>query len=110
MVFQTFATNPIERGMRIVAELKRDSVPQVVLNKLYKLTPMQSSFGVINLAIVNGQPRVLNLKQMLECFIEFRREVVKRRTEYELRKAKARAHILEGTSPKRSTHWTPLSR
>jgi DNA gyrase subunit A len=83
-------------GMRIVVELKRDSVPQVVLNKLYKLTPMQSSFGVINLAIVNGQPRVLNLKEMLECFIEFRREVVKRRTEYELRKAKARAHILEG--------------
>ena len=83
-------------GMRIVVELKRDAVPQVVLNKLYKLTPMQSSFGVINLAIVNGQPRVLNLKQMLECFIEFRREVVRRRTEYELRKAKARAHILEG--------------
>src|SRR6266536_2086229 len=83
-------------GMRIVVELKRDAVPQVVLNKLYKLTPMQSSFGVINLAIVNGQPRVLNLKQMLECFIEFRREVVRRRTEYELRKARARAHILEG--------------
>jgi len=83
-------------GMRIVVELKRDAVPQVVLNKLYKLTPMQSSFGVINLAIVNGQPRVLNLKQMLEAFIEFRREVVRKRTEYELRKAKARAHILEG--------------
>ena len=83
-------------GMRIVVELKRDAVPQVVLNKLYKLTPMQSSFGVINLAIVNGQPRVLNLKQMLECFIEFRREVVRRRTEYDLRTAKARAHILEG--------------
>ncbi len=83
-------------GMRIVVELKRDAVPQVVLNKLYKLTPMQTSFGVINLAIVNGQPRVLNLKQMLECFIEFRREVVRRRTEYELRKARARAHILEG--------------
>ncbi|HZE73139.1 MAG TPA: DNA gyrase subunit A [Pyrinomonadaceae bacterium] len=83
-------------GMRIVVELKRDAVPQVVLNKLYKLTPMQSSFGVINLAIVNGQPRVLNLKQMLEAFVDFRREVVRRRTEYELRKAKARAHILEG--------------
>ena len=83
-------------GMRIVVELKRDAVPQVVLNTLYKLTPMQSSFGVINLAIVNGQPRVLNLKQMLEAFIEFRREVVRKRTEYELRKAKARAHILEG--------------
>jgi DNA gyrase subunit A len=83
-------------GMRIVVELKRDAIAQVVLNKLYKLTPMQSSFGVINLAIVNGQPRVLTLKQMLEAFIEFRREVVKKRTEYELRKAKARAHILEG--------------
>jgi DNA gyrase subunit A len=83
-------------GMRIVVELKRDAMPQVVLNKLYKLTPMQSSFGVINLAIVGGQPRVLNLRQMLECFIDFRREVVRRRTEYELRKAKARAHILEG--------------
>jgi DNA gyrase subunit A len=83
-------------GMRIVVELKRDAVPQVVLNKLYKLTPMQSSFGVINLAIVNGQPRVLNLKQMLESFVDFRREVVRRRTEYELRKARARAHILEG--------------
>src|SRR5437868_2309789 len=84
------------QGMRVVVELKRDAVPQVVLNKLFKLTPMQSSFGVINLAIVNGQPRVLNLKQMLEAFIDFRREVVRRRTEYELRKAKARAHILEG--------------
>jgi DNA gyrase subunit A len=83
-------------GMRIVVELKRDAVPQVVLNKLFKLTPMQSSFGVINLAIVNGQPRVLNLKQMLEAFVDFRREVVRRRTEYELKKARARAHILEG--------------
>src|ERR671926_155711 len=83
-------------GMRIVVELKRDSVPQIILNKLYKLTPMQSSFGVINLAIVNGQPRIMNLKQMLEAFIEFRREVVRKRTEYELRKARARAHILEG--------------
>jgi len=83
-------------GMRIVVELKRDCVPQVVLNKLFKLTPMQSSFGVINLAIVNGQPRVLNLKQILEAFVDFRREVVRKRTEYELRKARARAHILEG--------------
>src|SRR5215475_3175896 len=83
-------------GMRIVVELKRDAVPQVVLNKLFKLTPMQSSFGVINLAIVNGQPRVLNLKQILEAFIDFRREVVRRRTEYELKKARARAHVLEG--------------
>src|SRR5215210_7466167 len=83
-------------GMRVVVELKRDAIPQIVLNKLYKLTPMQSTFGVINLAIVQGQPRVLTLRQMLEHFIEFRREVVRRRTEYELRKARARAHILEG--------------
>jgi DNA gyrase subunit A len=83
-------------GMRIVVELKRDAVPQIVLNKLFKLTPMQSSFGVINLAIVNGQPRVLKLNETLECFIDFRREVVRRRTEYDLRKARARAHILEG--------------
>ncbi|MDH3493760.1 MAG: DNA gyrase subunit A [Acidobacteriota bacterium] len=83
-------------GIRVVIELKRDAVPQVVLNKLYKLTPLQTSFGIINLAIVDGQPKVLNLKQMLEAFIDFRREVVKRRTEFELRKAQARAHILEG--------------
>jgi DNA gyrase subunit A len=83
-------------GMRIVIELKRDAIPQVVLNKLYKLTPMQSSFGIISIAIIDGQPKVLNLKQMLEAFVEFRREVVRRRTEFELRKAKARAHILEG--------------
>ncbi|PYT01698.1 MAG: DNA gyrase subunit A [Acidobacteria bacterium] len=83
-------------GMRIVVELKRDAVPQVVLNKLYKLTPLQASFGIINIAIVDGQPRLLNLKQMLEHFFEFRRSVVRRRTEFELRKAQARAHILEG--------------
>src|SRR5918998_4847500 len=85
-------------GMRIVVELKRDAMPQIVLNKLYKLTPMQSTFGVINLAIVGGQPRVLTLRQMLDHFVEFRREVVRRRTEYDLRKARARAHILEGLS------------
>jgi DNA gyrase subunit A len=83
-------------GMRIVVELKRDAVAQVVLNKLYKLTPMQSSFGIINIAIVDGQPRLLNLKDILEHFFEFRREVVRRRTQFELRKAQARAHILEG--------------
>lgn len=83
-------------GMRLVVELKRDAVPQVVLNKLFKLTAMQSSFGIINIAIVDGQPKVLNLKQILEAFVEFRREVVRRRTEYDLRKAQARAHILEG--------------
>jgi DNA gyrase subunit A len=83
-------------GMRIVIELKRDAIPQVVLNKLYKLTPMQSSFGIINIAIVDGQPKLLNLKEMLEAFVEFRRKVVIRRTEFDLRKARARAHILEG--------------
>ena len=83
-------------GMRIVIEMKRDAIPQVVLNKLYKLTAMQSSFGIINIAIIDGQPKVLNLKQMLEAFVAFRREVVRRRTEFELRKAMARAHILEG--------------
>src|SRR5918999_2752 len=85
-------------GMRIVIELKRDAIPDIVLNNLYKLTPMQQTFGVINLAIVNGQPRELNLKEMLEAFVDFRREVVRRRTEYDLRKARARAHILEGLS------------
>ncbi|MCY7374713.1 MAG: DNA gyrase subunit A [Pyrinomonadaceae bacterium] len=83
-------------GIRVVIELKRDAVPQVVLNKLYKLTPLQMSFGIIMIAIVDGQPKVLNLKQILEAFIKFRREVVRRRTEFELRKANARAHILEG--------------
>jgi len=83
-------------GLRVVVELKRDAVPQVVLNKMFKLTQLQTSFGIINLAIVDGQPKVLNLKQMLEAFIDFRREVVRRRTEYELKKAQARAHILEG--------------
>jgi DNA gyrase subunit A len=83
-------------GMRIVIELKRDAIPDIVLNNLYKLTPMQQSFGVINLAIVNGQPRELNLIETLNIFIEHRREVVVRRTRFELNKAEARAHILEG--------------
>jgi DNA gyrase subunit A len=84
------------QGMRIVIELKRDAIPDIVLNNLYKLTPMQESFGVINLAIVNGQPRELPLIDALNIFIEHRREVVIRRTQFELRKAEARAHILEG--------------
>jgi DNA gyrase subunit A len=83
-------------GMRIMIELKRDAIPDIVLNNLYKMTPMQQSFGVINLAIVNGQPRELNLIDTLGIFIEHRREVVIRRTRYELKKAEARAHILEG--------------
>ena len=83
-------------GLRIVIELKRGEVPDVVLNNLYKHTPLQSSFGVIMLAIVGGRPVVLPLVEVLEQFVEFRREVVRRRTEFELRKAEARAHILEG--------------
>ena len=83
-------------GMRIVIELKRGEVPEVVLNNLYKHTPLQSSFGVIMLAIVDGRPKVLNLLELIESFVEFRREVVRRRTEFELRKAEARSHILEG--------------
>jgi DNA gyrase subunit A len=83
-------------GMRIVIELKRDAIAQVVMNKLYKLTPMQTSFGVINLSIVNGQPQILPLAETLRHFIEHRRDVVTRRTRYELAKAEARAHILEG--------------
>ncbi len=83
-------------GMRIVIELKKDEPAQVVLNNLYKMTPMQSSFGIILLAIVNNQPRVLNLQEAITCFIEHRKDVVRRRTIFDLRKAEARAHILEG--------------
>ena len=83
-------------GMRIVVELKRGEVPEVILNNLYKHTPLQTTFGVITLAIVGGRPKVLPLVDLLEHFIEFRRDVVRRRTEFELRKAEARAHILEG--------------
>ena len=83
-------------GMRIVVELKRGEVPEVILNNLYKHTPLQTTFGVITLAIVGGRPKVLPLVDLLEHFVEFRRDVVRRRTEFELRKAEARAHILEG--------------
>ena len=84
------------QGMRIVIELRRGEIPEVVLNNLYKHTPLQSSFGIIMLAIVGGQPRELKLLEVVEHFVEFRREVVRRRTDFELRKAEARAHILEG--------------
>ena len=83
-------------GMRIVIELKRGEQPELVLNNLYKHTQLQTTFGIIMLAIVGGRPRVLPLVDILEYFIEFRREVVRRRTEFELRRAEARAHILEG--------------
>jgi DNA gyrase subunit A len=83
-------------GMRIVIELKRAEVPDVVLNCLYKQTQLQDSFGMNMVALVDGQPRLLNLKQILECFLSHRREVVTRRVTFELRKARERAHIQEG--------------
>ncbi|KAF5071227.1 DNA gyrase subunit A [anaerobic digester metagenome] len=84
------------QGMRIVVDVKRDANANVVLNKLYKLTAMQSSFSVNNIALVNGRPEMLNLKRMIELFVEHRHDVVVRRTKYELRKAEERAHILQG--------------
>jgi DNA gyrase subunit A len=83
-------------GMRMVFELKRGELPEVVLNNLYKQTQLQDTFGINMVALVDGQPRLLNLKQMLEAFLAHRREVVTRRTVYELRKARERGHILEG--------------
>src|SRR5918995_6243852 len=83
-------------GMRIVIELKRGEVAEVVLNNLFKQTQLQQSFGIITLAIVAGRPKVLSLLEVIEHFIDFRRDVVRRRIEFELRKAEARAHILEG--------------
>jgi DNA gyrase subunit A len=84
------------RGMSIIVELKRTAQPKKVLNQLYKYTPLQSTFGVQLLALVDGQPRLLSLKRILHIFIEHRREVVTRRTQFELKKARHRAHILEG--------------
>src|SRR5210317_2437103 len=84
------------KGMRIVYVLKRDAIPNIVLNKLYKYTSLQSSFSVNNIALVNGRPQMLNLKDMIHYFVEHRHDVVVRRTEYELRQAEKRAHVLEG--------------
>ncbi|MFI2742880.1 DNA gyrase subunit A [Zhouia sp. PK063] len=84
------------KGMRIVYILKRDAIPNIVLNTLYKYTQLQSSFSVNNIALVNGRPQMLNLRDLIHYFVEHRHEVVVRRTEYELRKAEERAHILEG--------------
>jgi len=83
-------------GMRIVYVLKKDAIPNIILNKLYKYTQLQTSFSVNNIALVNGRPQQLNLKQLIHYFVEHRHDVVVRRTEFELRKAEARAHILEG--------------
>ncbi len=93
---ETDRESAAQKKVRIVIELKRDAVAQIILNKLYKLTQMQISFGAINLAIVNGQPKILTISETLNEFITFRREVVRNRTIYELKKARMRAHILEG--------------
>ena len=83
-------------GMRIVIDIKRDANASVVLNKLYKMTALQTSFGVNNVALVHGRPKTLNLRDLIKYFVEHRRDVVIRRTQFDLRKAKERAHILEG--------------
>ncbi len=83
-------------GMRVVIELKRGEVPEVVLNNLYKKTQLQDTFGMNMVALVDGQPRLCNLKTMIEAFVSHRREVVTRRTVFELRKARERGHVLEG--------------
>jgi len=83
-------------GIRMMVELKRDAIPEVVLNNLYKLTQMQTTFGIILLGVLNNQPKIFNLKELLQNFIEHRKEVVVRRTEYDLARARERAHILEG--------------
>jgi DNA gyrase subunit A len=83
-------------GMRLVIELRRDAITNVVLNRLFQMSQLQTSYGVNNIALVNGRPELLNLKQLIHHFIEFRHDVITRRTEFELRKAEARAHIVEG--------------
>ncbi|KAB2833515.1 MAG: DNA gyrase subunit A, partial [Caedimonadaceae bacterium] len=83
-------------GVRVVIELKKDAIPEVVLNRLYAMTPLQTSFGVNMLALNGGRPQQMGLKEVLECFILFREEVITRRTQYELKKARDRAHILVG--------------
>ncbi|MEA3557773.1 MAG: DNA gyrase subunit A [Candidatus Thermoplasmatota archaeon] len=85
-----------KQGMRVVFDLKRDAVPEVVLNKLYAHSDMQTTFGVINLAIVKGQPKVLTLKQIMQVYLDHRREVIRRRVGFDLRKAEERLHIIEG--------------
>src|SRR5699024_4528431 len=83
-------------GMRLVIELKRGEMPEVVLNNLFKMTQLQDTFGMNLVALVDGQPRLLNLKQLVDYFLQHRREVVTRRTVFQLRKARDRGHVLEG--------------
>ena len=84
------------KGLRLVIELKQGAIPEVVLNNLYKYSSLQTSFGIIDLALVNGVPRLLSLREMLQYYIDHQVDVVTRRTKFDLAKAKARAHILEG--------------
>src|SRR5437764_3622570 len=83
-------------GMRVVIELKRDAIPKVVLNKLYKHTPMQATFGVNMVALVDNVPKTLSLREVIGHYVDHQREVIVRRTKYELRRAEDRAHVLEG--------------
>ena len=92
------------QGMRIVIELKREAQPELVLNNLYKYTAMQSTFAANMLVLVDGQPRVINIREALQAFIDFRREVITRRSKFELKGAKARAHILEGLENRAGQH------
>src|SRR5207302_6543981 len=85
-----------KEGTRIVVDLKRDAIANVVINQLYKYTELQTSFGINNVALVKGRPRTLNLKEMISEFIDFRHEVVVRRTKFELKEAEKKAHILQG--------------
>src|SRR5687767_11531362 len=85
-----------KEGTRIVIDLKRDAIPNVIINQLYKYTELQTSYGINNVAIVKGRPRTLNVREMIAEFIDFRHEVVVRRTQFELREAQKKAHILQG--------------
>ncbi len=83
-------------GMRLVIDLKREAIPNVIINQLYKYSELQTSYGINNVVLVKGRPRIMNLRDLLVEFIEFRHEVVTRRTQYELREAEKKAHILAG--------------
>ena len=95
-VLQILRDESDRNGMRIVMEVRKDANANVLLNNLYKHTSMQTTFGINMLALVDGQPKVLNLKQCLYYYLEHQKVIIRRRTEFELRKAEARAHILEG--------------
>ena len=83
-------------GLRIVVELKKEADPEVALNKLYRYTPLQSTFAIANIALVNNRPETLNIREMLDCFLEHRKTVVRRRSRFLLKRCRTRAHIVEG--------------